>query len=120
MGEFGRAPRVALERTLRRGDVRAASTGRRFTRSCWPGAGVARGGVVGASDRIGAYPSTQPVGPGDVAATLFAALGIDPAGHFTDPSGRPHTIATGRPIRAFTAERVTALPILLVMRGAGC
>ena len=63
------------------------------------GAGVARGHVVGASDRIAAYPQTQPFSPGDLAATLFAALGIAPAGHYEDALGRPYPLATGKPIR---------------------
>jgi hypothetical protein len=99
MGEFGRAPRVALERTFA-----GSSPGRKHWAAVYSivlaGAGVARGGVVGASDRNGAYPASHPVGPGDVAATLFAALGIDPSGHYTDAQGRPYRIAEGRPIRA--------------------
>jgi hypothetical protein len=31
---------------------------------------------------------------------MFAALGVDPSGHYADPSGRPFPITTGRPIRA--------------------
>src|SRR5262249_52525223 len=97
MGEFGRAPRVALERNF------AGSTpGRKHWAMVYSivlaGAGVARGAVVGASDRNGAYPSTTPVGPGDVAATMFSALGIEPDGYYTDLSGRPYQIAEGRPI----------------------
>jgi hypothetical protein len=99
MGEFGRAPRVALEPSF---------AGRSPGRKHWPsvysvvlaGAGVARGGVVGASDRIAAYPMSNPVSPADLAATMFAALGVDPSGHYTDPGGRPFPITTGQPIRA--------------------
>jgi hypothetical protein len=97
VGEFGRAPRVALERNF------AGSTpGRKHWAMAYSavlaGAGVARGGVVGASDRNGAYPSTSPVGPGDLAATMLAALGLEPDGHYTDLSGRPYRIAEGQPI----------------------
>jgi hypothetical protein len=99
MGEFGRAPRVALERNFA-----GTSPGRKHWAAVYSivlaGAGVTRGGVVGASDRLGAYPSTQPVGPGDVAATMFSALGIDPGGHYHDPLERPFPIAEGKPIRA--------------------
>jgi hypothetical protein len=96
MGEFGRAPQVALEPKF------AGSTpGRKH----WPavysivmaGAGVKRGHVVGASDQIAAYPQSMPISPGDVAATIFSSLGID-AGHYVDHSGRPWPIATGKPI----------------------
>ncbi len=99
MGEFGRAPRVALEPKFA-----GATPGRKH----WPtvysialaGAGVSRGAVVGASDRLGGEPITERYGPWDVAATIFHALGIDPAGHYTDPLERPFPIATGRPIEA--------------------
>jgi hypothetical protein len=98
MGEFGRAPRVALEARFA-----GASPGRMHWAACYSllmaGAGVARGGVVGASDRIAAYPRTPPVGPWDVAATMFAALGVDPGSHYHDLTGRPLALTTGRPIR---------------------
>jgi hypothetical protein len=99
MGEFGRAPRVALEQTFA-----GASPGRKHWAAVYSivlaGAGVARGGVVGSSDRVGAYPNCTPVGPWDVMATLFNALGIDPAGHYTDLTDQPHAITTGKPITA--------------------
>lgn len=99
MGEFGRAPRVALEPKFA-----GASPGRKHWASVYSivlaGAGVQRGAIVGASDRIGGEPATDRVGPWDVAATLYHALGIDPQGHYTDTLGRPFTIASGRVIEA--------------------
>jgi hypothetical protein len=99
MGEFGRAPLVALERGFA-----GATPGRKHWAGVYSmvlaGAGVARGGVVGASDRNGAYPSNLPVGPWDVAATLFHALGIAADGHYADPADRPFAITTGKPITA--------------------
>ena len=99
MGEFGRAPRVALE---------PGFAGLTPGRKHWPtvysivlaGAGVQRGAVVGASDRMGAYPVTQRYGPWDVAATMFASLGIDPAGHYLDSVQQPRPITIGQPIQA--------------------
>ena len=97
MGEFGRAPRVALEPNFK-----GSTPGRKHWASVYSivmaGAGVKRGHIVGASDRIAAYPETSPITPGDIAATMFSSLGIDPLGHFTDASGRPFPIATGKPI----------------------
>ena len=62
MGEFGRAPRVALE-----ANFAGQTPGRKHWASVYSvvlaGAGVARGGLVGSSDAIGAYPRTTPVGP---------------------------------------------------------
>ena len=97
MGEFGRAPRVALEPNF------AGSTpGRKHWASVYSivmaGAGVKRGHIVGASDRIAAYPETTPLTPGDIAATMFSSLGLDPSSHYTDAGGRPFPLATGKPI----------------------
>ena len=98
MGEFGRAPRVAPEPNFA-----GFTPGRKHWAAVYSiamaGAGVARGHVVGSSDRIGGYPETTPISPGDIAATIFSSLGIDPAKHFTDSTGRPVPIAAGRPIR---------------------
>ncbi|HZU34673.1 MAG TPA: DUF1501 domain-containing protein, partial [Gemmataceae bacterium] len=97
LGEFGRAPRVALEPSFA-----GNSPGRKHWASVYSvllaGAGVARGGVVGASDRIGAYPVSNPVSPPDLAATMFWALGIDPAGHYSDTAGRSFPISNGKPV----------------------
>ncbi|MCH8148948.1 MAG: DUF1501 domain-containing protein [Planctomycetes bacterium] len=97
MGEFGRAPRVALERNFA-----GKSPGRKHWASVYSivmaGAGVQRGAVVGASDRLGASPVTERYGPWDVAATMFSALGIDPTSHYDDSLQRPMPITIGRPI----------------------
>lgn len=99
MGEFGRAPRVALEPKFA-----GATPGRKH----WPnvysialaGAGVGRGIVVGASDRLGAEPAGDRFGPWDVGATIFHALGIDPSGFYSDATGRMLPITHGRPLLA--------------------
>ena len=62
------------------------------------GGGVSGGQVYGSSDRAAAYPSTNPVSPADVAATIYHCLGIDPQAHVTDQQGRPFVLSTGKPI----------------------
>jgi hypothetical protein len=97
MGEFGRAPQVALEKRFA-----GNSPGRKHWASVYSmvmaGAGITPGAIYGASDRIAGYPQSQRVEPGDIAATMFSALGINPAGHYQDPFGRPFPIATGQVI----------------------
>jgi hypothetical protein len=56
--------------------------------------------VYGSSDRTAAYPRENPVGPEDIAATIYEALGIDPATEIHDAQGKPYTLCTGRPIPA--------------------
>ncbi len=97
MGEFGRAPQVALEPRF------AGNTpGRKHWASVYSivmaGAGVSRGAVVGQSDRFGGEPVTERIGPWDVAATMYWALGIDPHDHYYDAVQRPFAISTGRPL----------------------
>jgi hypothetical protein len=97
MGEFGRAPLVALEKRFA-----GNSPGRKHWASVYSivmaGAGITPGAVYGASDRIAAQPLANRVGPDDIAATMFSALGVDPEGHFQDALGRPFPISTGKPI----------------------
>jgi hypothetical protein len=97
MGEFGRAPLVALEPRFA-----GATPGRKHWAAAYSivmaGAGVTRGAVYGASDRHGAYVRSNPVGPWDVSATMYAALGIDPSQELHDRTGRPFALSTGRPI----------------------
>ena len=64
------------------------------------GAGVKRGAIVGASDRLGGEPISERYGPWDVAATIFNALGIPPTGHYADTFGRPFAIAQGQVMEA--------------------
>lgn len=53
------------------------------------GGGVRRGTVFGSSNGAGAEVETDPVRPADLAATVFAVLGIDPAKRLLAPGDRP-------------------------------
>ena len=98
MGEMGRSPRV----------------NGKAGRDHWPqcgfsllfGGGVKQGLVYGSSDRIGAYPSSHPVSPADLVATIYHLLGIDPHMTVPDRTGRPVPIAHGgEPVRAVIASQ---------------
>jgi hypothetical protein len=97
MGEFGRAPLVAVEKNFA-----GSSPGRKHWAACYSvvlaGAGITPGAVYGASDRHGAHPQSDPATPGDLAATLFHALGIPADTHYADATGRPTRATTGSPI----------------------
>lgn len=85
--EFGRTPRIN------------SMAGRDH----WPnafsivlaGGGVRGGRVVGATDKLGGSVKDRPVLPGDMAATILHALGIDPAAIVHTPLGRPIELAGG-------------------------
>jgi hypothetical protein len=59
------------------------------------GAGIKGGSVYGASDAQGAYVKDKPVSTGDICATIYECLGIDPQMPVHDYSGRPVAIAHG-------------------------
>ena len=90
MGEFGRTPQI----------------NKNASRDHWPqcytvllaGGGVKKGFVYGASDKTCSYPAENPVRPDDVAATIFAALGIDPHSEMRTAADRPVAAAEGRVI----------------------
>lgn len=91
IGEFGRSP------------VMTKTAGRDH----WPGVmsflmtggGIKGGQVIGATDRRGGSIQERPLSPGDLAATVFSHLGIDPGSHWINPAGRPvPLVESGQPI----------------------
>ncbi len=98
LGEFGRAPLVALEPNFA-----GSSPGRKHWASTYSiafaGAGVSRGKIVGKSDRFAAYPDDKIYGPWDVSATMYSAVGINPKSHFHDLADRPVQLAAGKVMR---------------------
>ncbi len=59
------------------------------------GGGVPGGQVIGATDNRGGAIQERHLGPGDLAATVFHKLGIDPHDHWLHPSGRPIPLVEG-------------------------
>lgn len=53
------------------------------------GGGVRGGTVVGASDRVGGYPTDEPMHVSRLAATVYHLLGISPETQLHDMAGRP-------------------------------
>ena len=51
------------------------------------GGGLKMGQVIGAADKIGAYPTTKPIHPQDLMATFFHVLGMDLETQVVDFSG---------------------------------
>jgi hypothetical protein len=94
MGEFGRTPRINQ------------GAGRDHWGRCWSvvlGGGAIKGGqVYGATNEDGTdiADMTKKVKVGDLFATLFKGLGLDPATRIRDNLGRPGPIADGEAIKA--------------------
>jgi hypothetical protein len=95
VGEFGRSPRINK------------LAGRDHWPQCYPallaGGGVKRGHTVGTSDRIGAYPASDPLRPEDLSATMLHLLGIDPTREVRDALDRPMPASPGKVIEAALA-----------------
>jgi hypothetical protein len=88
-GEFGRTPQINKE----------------AGRDHWPqvscailaGGGMKTGQVIGSTDRNGGNAKDRPVEFGDVFATLYRNLGLDPeTTTINDPTGRPQHVADGK------------------------
>ena len=82
MGEFGRTPKISAQ----------------VGRDHWPqvncallaGGGMRNGQVIGSTDRIAGEAASRPVTFGELFATLYQNLGIDPnAASLPDLTGRP-------------------------------
>ncbi len=81
MGEFGRTPKLNTN----------------GGRDHWPrvfsvllaGGGVQGGQVIGKSDAVGESPADRPITPADLAATIYAILGVNPSLELETSDGRP-------------------------------
>ena len=86
MGEMGRTPRINNNQ------------GRDHWSQCqtviFAGGGT-KPGVIGASDKTAAYPTTTPYGIHDLLRTMFHLMGIDSDKTYRTPLGRPVPIVKG-------------------------
>jgi uncharacterized protein (DUF1501 family) len=100
-GEFGRTPKIThLPQHYKlpgRDHWGAAQT------VFFAGGGTRGGTVVGSTDRIGAYPATNPQTPENMAATIYHSLGIPPTAAWLDHADRPNHIYHGDPIAELLA-----------------
>ncbi|WP_435016755.1 DUF1501 domain-containing protein [Tundrisphaera sp. TA3] len=96
-GEFGRTPRIGASTGNANGPDGRDHWSKAFSVAL-AGAGVQGGQVIGQTDRIGAYPSTRPYAPADLASTIYRALGIDPTTELRDRFNRPIQLCIGEEI----------------------
>ena len=59
------------------------------------GAGIARGKIVGATDKHASDVADRPISPKDLLATMYHLLGIDPHYLIADRQGRPMPLVDG-------------------------
>lgn len=89
-GEFGRTPKINKDAGRDHwGSVMSLLVA---------GGGIKGGRVIGASDRLGGQPSADLQTPENLAATLYAALGIPRESTWQDTDGRPYELYRADPI----------------------
>lgn len=90
MGEFGRTPQINKK------------GGRDHWAGCHSvllaGGGIRGGALHGASDRLAAWPTRNPVSPEDISATMYHALGVPIRTKLVDHTGQPYSLSTGNPL----------------------
>ncbi len=90
MGEFGRTPRINQ------------NAGRDHWARCWSvvvGGGAIKGGqVYGSTSADGTDIKDKPCTIGDLFATVYKGLGLEPSTKIRDNLGRPKEIAEGKPL----------------------
>lgn len=95
-GEFGRTPKLS---TLSDSFEKAGRDHWGAVQSVFfAGGGIHGGRIIGASDKIGAYPTADPQTPENMAATIYNALGIPETAAWHDEALRPHHIYHSPPI----------------------
>jgi hypothetical protein len=98
VGEFGRSPRLGISTS---GNTNAPD-GRDHWPYCYTaliaGAGIKRGEVYGESDDTGSAPKSNPVHPTELLATIYHAMGIDPAMEILNDLDQPRPLVKGDPL----------------------
>ncbi len=100
IGEFGRSPRMGVSTS---GNSNAPD-GRDHWPYCYTavmaGAGIKRGGVYGKSDEHASSPIETPVHPTEILATIYHALGINPATMVMNHLNQPRELVKAEPVHA--------------------
>jgi uncharacterized protein (DUF1501 family) len=103
VGEFGRSPK--------RGVSTSGNSNSDDGRDHWPycytgvlaGAGVKRGLVYGKSDKTASSPTNDPVHPGDLLATIYHSVGINPRSIVYNHLGQPRDLVKGDAVMGILA-----------------
>jgi uncharacterized protein (DUF1501 family) len=87
-GEFGRSPKI--------NPVAGRDHWLPAMSAVVAGGGLKMGQVIGATDARGETPVDKPYRMSNLLATIYHALGVDPARQFPDLNGRPQSILDDR------------------------
>ena len=98
IGEFGRSPRMGVSTSGNTNSPDGRDHWPYCYTACIAGAGIKRGGVWGKSDDQASSPIEAPVHPTEVLATIYHALGIDPATLINNHLNQPRELVKANPV----------------------
>lgn len=94
MGEFGRTPQMGTQESTDGRDHWPY-----VMSMCLAGGGLRHGQVIGESEKDGGAIKSNPISPGDLAATIYRHMEVPLDTTYLDTTGRPRSIVdSGKPI----------------------
>ncbi len=98
VGEFGRSPQRGLSTSGNGNSPDGRDHWPYCYTACLAGAGIKRGFVYGKSDKTASGPLENPVHPTELLATIYHAIGIDPATIIYNHLNQPREMVKGSPV----------------------
>ncbi|MBL4884818.1 MAG: DUF1501 domain-containing protein [Planctomycetaceae bacterium] len=99
-GEFGRTPKISLLPSAY--ELPGRDHWGKLQTVFLAGGGIQGGRVIGASDKIGGEPISDPQTPENLAATIYQSLGLPKTANWSDLLDRPIPVYNGNPIAGLT------------------
>lgn len=98
VGEFGRSPQLGVSTSGNGNSPDGRDHWPYCYTACLFGAGIKRGFVYGKSDKTASGPLENPVHPTELLATIYHAIGLDPATIIYNHLNQPREMVKGSPV----------------------
>ncbi|MDZ4821032.1 MAG: DUF1501 domain-containing protein [Planctomycetota bacterium] len=103
VGEFGRAPQRGVSTSGNGNSADGRDHWPYCYTACLAGAGIKRGFVYGKSDKTASAPHENPVHPTELLATIYHAVGLDPATIVYNHLNQPREMVQGNVVNGLFA-----------------
>lgn len=103
VGEFGRSPQRGVSTSGNNNSDDGRDHWPYCYTACIAGGGIKRGYVHGKSDKTGSAPLEDPVHPGELLATIYHAVGIDPETIVYNHLNQPRELVKAQAVHALFA-----------------
>jgi uncharacterized protein (DUF1501 family) len=100
VGEFGRSPQRGVSTSGNSNEDDGRDHWPYCYTACLAGAGIGRGRVYGKSDQTASAPHEKPVHPTELLATMYHAVGLDPATIVYNHLNQPRELVKAEPVTA--------------------